>query len=349
MSPRAAPRHDCGMSLTRALAPLVVAIAAASQARGQTAAELIRSAYDADTHHSMVEFTVRIFGGAKVRGRFRDYAATAIYDPAHIERASVTAVIKTESIDTDMEFRDKHLKSPDFFDVATYPTIEFQSDRVERTSDGYRAIGRFTMHGVTRTIALPFSVLLEPATRGASGTTSGAFEISTRLSRKDFGIAGTNKFNLNFDPATALLSDSVDVTIDLVMRRPGYLTWSFTGQKPPSIADTIGRVLASRGATAAVRQYRVLRQQQPTVFDFSAYQLDAFGHQLLDRGQTNDAIAMLSLNDEMYPTADGVTTSLAGAYARAGNDSLALATYRRALQVDSLDTSSIEMVRHLTH
>ena len=338
-----------GMSLARTLAPLVAAIYATSQARGQTAADLIRSAYDADTHHSTVEFTVRIFGGAKVRGRFRDYAATVIYDPAHNERSSVTAVIKTESIDTDMEFRDKHLKSPDFFDAATYPTIEFQSDRVERTSDGYRAIGRFSMHGVTRTIALPFSITLEPATRGASGTISGAFEISTRLSRKEFGIAGTNKFNPSFDPATALLSDSVDVTIDLLVRQPGYLTWTFTGQTPPSIADTIGRVLASHGTIEAVRQYRVLRQQQPKAFDFRAFQLDALGHQLLERGQTNDAIAILSLNDEMYPTVDGVTNSLAEAYARAGNDGLALATYRRALKVDSLDTSSIEMVRHLTH
>jgi predicted Zn-dependent protease len=205
------------------------------------------------------------------------------------------------------------------------------------------------MHGVTRTIALPFTVLLEPATRGASGTISGAFEASTRLSRKDFSIAGTNKFNPSFDPETALLSDSVDVTIDLVLRQPGYLTWNFSGQKPPSIADTISRVLASRDATEAVRQYRVLRQQQPEAFDFRAFQSDAFGHQLLERGQTKDAIAVLSLNDEMYPKVDGVTNSLAEAYARAGNDGLALATYRRALQVDSLDTSSIEMVRHLTH
>jgi Flp pilus assembly protein TadD len=108
--------------------------------------------------------------------------------------------------------------------------------------------------------------------------------------------------------------------------------------------------VASRGAEEAVRQYRVLRQQQPNAFNFRPFWLDALGHQLLQRGQTQDAITILKLNDEMYPTTDGVAESLADAYAQAGDDAHALSEYRRALQVDSLDTSAIEMIRHLgTH
>lgn len=333
-----------------ALAVLVPSLAiglTVRMARGQSPAELVRSCYDADTHHSEVGFAIRIFGGAKVRGRFRDYAATVVYDQKHPERSSVTAVIQTKSIDTDMDFRDKHLRSPDFFDTALYPTIVFQSDRIEPVANGYRASGRFTMHGVTRTIALPITITLQPDSRGASGTVSMAFEGAIRLSRKDFGIAGTNKFNPNFDPAVSMLSDSVDVNIELLARRPGFLTFDFRGQTPPSIADTVGRTIASAGVDSAVRLYRSLHGAKAGAFNFGAFQLDALGHQLLQRDKVKDAITILTLNEEMYPTVDGVAGSLAEAYAWAGDSSRAVAGYRRAMQVDSLDTSSIEMLRHL--
>jgi polyisoprenoid-binding protein YceI len=147
--PQVRPRAIFDASLT-----LIALVLGARTAPGQSPAELARMCYDADPQHSMVGFTIRMLGVVKVHGRFRDYSGTIVYDQAHLERSSVTAVIQAASIDTDMDFRDKHSRSPDFFDVADYPTIVFQSDRVERTADGYRAIGRFTMHGVARTIAL---------------------------------------------------------------------------------------------------------------------------------------------------------------------------------------------------
>jgi polyisoprenoid-binding protein YceI len=337
----------CSPATFHVLLPFSALILGAPTAPGQGPTELARMRYDADPQHSMVGFTIRILGAVKVHGRFRDYSSTIIYDPSHPERSSVTAVIQTASIDTDMEFRDKHLRSPDFFDAARYPTIVFQSDRVERSTEGYRAIGRFTMHGVTRTIALPIKAVLAPETRGATGTVTVAFEATARVSRKDYGIAGTNKFNPDFDPAISALSDSVDVNLDILANRPGYLTWRFGGQTPPSIADTVGRVLTSRGADEAVRVYRVLRVEKAGAFDFGAAQLDALGQQLLQRDRVRDAIAILALNEEMYPKVNGVAQSLADAYAWEGDTGHAVDEYRRALQVDSTNTAAIEMLRHL--
>jgi polyisoprenoid-binding protein YceI len=356
-APNAPLRPD--LQLVRTMAPVCLRatfhsvllccalIGEAPTAGGQNPAQLAHMRYDADPQHSMVGFTIRILGAVKVHGRFRDYSSTIIYDPSHPERASVTAVIQTASIDTDMEFRDKHLRSPDFFDTARYPTIVFQSDRVERATDGYRAIGRFTMHGVTRTIALPIKAVLAPETRGATGTVTVAFEATARVSRKDYGIAGTNKFNPDFDPAISALSDSVDVNLDILANRPGYLTWRFGGQTPPSIADTVGRVLTSHGANEAVRLYRSLHAEKPTAFDFGAAQLDALGQQLLERDRVPDALAILALNEEVYPQVNGVAQSLGDAYAWAGDSGRAVDAYRRALQVDSTNTAAIEMLRHL--
>lgn len=338
---------SCRRVALQVVIPCVVGVLTAQTARGQGPSELVRSSFDLEPQHSEIGFAVRIFGGAKVHGRFREYSGTIVFDQKHPERSSVTAIIQTKSIDTDMAFRDKHLRSPDFFNVDTYPTIVFQSDRVERTASGYRAIGRFTMHGVTRTIAVPFTVTLQPETRGESGTRSTAFEGAVRLSRKDFGIAGTNKYNPSFNPAISMLSDSVNVTLDMLAVRPGYLTNDFAGQTPPLIADTVGRTIAAAGVDSAVRLYRSLRETRPGGYKIGAFQLDALAHQLLQRGQVKDAITIFKLNDEMYPTVAGVAGSLAEAYAWAGDSTQAVAEYRHALVVDSLDTTSIEMLRHL--
>jgi polyisoprenoid-binding protein YceI len=338
----------CSRTTFHVVLPFSALILGAPIAPGQSPTDLARMRYDADPQHSMVGFTIRMLGVVKVHGRFREYASTIVYDQDHPERSSVTAVIQTASIDTDMDFRDKHLRSPDFFDAARYPTIVFQSDRVDRRADGYRAIGRFTMHGVTRTIVLPITAVLAPQTRGASGTVTVAFEATARVSRKDYGIAGTNKFNPDFDPAISALSDSVDVNLDILANRPGYLTWRFGGQTPPSIADTVGRMLTSRGADQAVRLYRSLRVEKSGAFDFGAAQLDILGQQLLQRDRVPDAIAILALNEEMYPQVNGVAQSLADAYAWAGDTGHAVDEYRRALQVDSTNTAAIEMLRHLT-
>jgi polyisoprenoid-binding protein YceI len=312
----------------------------------QVAPNLVSERFDADPQHSSVAFVVRLFGVAKVPGRFRDYAATIVYDTAHLEQSSVTAVIETASISTDMDFRDNHLRSPDFFNATTYPTIVFSSDRIERTPAGLRAVGRLTMHGVTRVMALPFAVILPPGDRSRTGTITMGVEIHTRLNRKDFGIAGTNKFNPDFNPLVPL-PDSVDIEIELLANQPGYLNRTFAGQTPPSIADTVSKMIAARGAAAAVRLYRQLRAADTTVYDFGPGQLNALGRQLLQRGQTSDAIEILRLNEETYPLQDGAATSLGDAYMLIGDSIRAVAAYRRELVVDSLDPTATEMLRHL--
>ena len=99
-----------------------------------------------------------------------------------------------------MEFRDNHLRSPDFFDVAAFPTIEFHSERIVRIGpQRVRVSGPSTMHGVTRPIS--FAARVSPVPRlGGSGNDGVELETTLRLSRSDFGIAGTSKFNPELQP-----------------------------------------------------------------------------------------------------------------------------------------------------
>ena len=314
---------------------------------------LVSEQFQADPQHSTVGFTARILGIVKVRGRFRSYDVAVTYDAGHPERSSVTAIIEAKSIDTDMEFRDNHLRSPDFFDTSRFPTIEFQSDRVVARPGGLTITGPLTMHGVTRPITFAAQVTALPEV-GTTGGKSLALEADLRLSRADFGIAGTNTFNPSYNPATTLLSDSVDVYLEFQADQPGYLGRTLgdlgrtiSDQPPPGVVDTVARTLVTQGPGAASDLYRSLRATQPRAFNFEPAQLDVLGHVLSAHGRLPEALAILGLNAQVYPNSGAVLESLAQAPALSGHGVQALATYRRAASVDSRSATAREMIRRL--
>jgi polyisoprenoid-binding protein YceI len=97
-----------------------------------------------------------------------------------------TATIQTMSIDTDIEKRDTHLRSADFFDVEKYPAITFESTSVKTDGGTQTLVGKFTMHGVTKEVSLP--VKLKGPIKDPMGGTRLGLEVSTTLDRKDYGL-----------------------------------------------------------------------------------------------------------------------------------------------------------------
>jgi len=101
-------------------------------------------------------------------GHFSRFSGDVVLDPAVPTTARISLTIEASSLDTGIEMRDKHLRSGDFFDVERFPTIAFESVRVD---GGRRAtvVGRLTLHGVTRDIAVPVDVQISNAALVASG------------------------------------------------------------------------------------------------------------------------------------------------------------------------------------
>ena len=101
--------------------------------------------YDVDKVHSNAQFTIRHLM-SKVTGKFTDVEGTVLIDRARPEASSVEFKIKTASINTAEQKRDEHLRSPDFFDAATYPEITFKSTKIKATGkDTYQVTGTLTM------------------------------------------------------------------------------------------------------------------------------------------------------------------------------------------------------------
>lgn len=178
-----------------------------------SAATAATTTYSIDNTHSSVGFKVRHLV-SKSAGRFDKFSGTIVADQADLSKSSVDLTIDATSIDTDNENRDGHLKSPDFFDVEKYPTITFKSTKIEKAGeDAYHVTGDFTMHGVTKSITIPVTVL---GFAGAAGGGMAGFESTFKVNRKDYAI----EWNKALDSGGFVLGDEVEVAITIEANEP---------------------------------------------------------------------------------------------------------------------------------
>jgi polyisoprenoid-binding protein YceI len=161
-----------------------------------------------DPVHSEVSFTVRHMMVSKVRGRFDKFEGTIVTadDPSG---SSVTASVDLSSINTGQEQRDAHIRSADFFEVETYPTMTFTSTAVKPAEEGFILEGDLTLKGVTRTVA--FNLEVSGFGPDAYGGTRVGFSAETQINRMDYGVS----FNGPIPGVPGGVAVSEKVTINL--------------------------------------------------------------------------------------------------------------------------------------
>jgi len=183
---------------------LALALFLALSAAAQT------STWTIDPKHSTAQFTVRHLAISNVSGNFTNVTGTIDLNEKDITQSQVSAVIDVSSVDTRVSDRDKDLRSPNFFDVEKYPTIEFKSKRIVNSGGKLQVIGDLTMHGTTREVTLdvdgPTPELNDPW-----GNVRRGFSASTTLNRKDFGLT----YNHALKTGEAVVGDNVKIQIDL--------------------------------------------------------------------------------------------------------------------------------------
>jgi polyisoprenoid-binding protein YceI len=169
------------------------------------------SMWEIDPAHSSVQFSARHMMVSNVRGAFTKVAGTVRGDEQDPTHATVEATIDTSSIDTREAKRDEHLRSPDFLDVAKYPTMTFRSKTITKTGDGrYDVTGDLTLHGVTREVVLHVEGP-SPAMKDPRGGLRAGASATTRINRRDFGISWSKAL----DGGGVVVGDDIDVTIDV--------------------------------------------------------------------------------------------------------------------------------------
>ncbi|MGA9594682.1 MAG: YceI family protein [Acidimicrobiia bacterium] len=161
-----------------------------------------------DTAHTTVGFKVKHLMAARVRGSFRTFSGTInVADP--VENSSVNVTIDAASIDTGASDRDHHLRSPDFLDVENFPTLEFNSNTVRVTGDGYAVDGELTIRGESRPVTLDMEfagVIQDPW-----GNEKAIFSASTKINREDWGLT----WNAPLEAGGWLVGKEVTIEIEL--------------------------------------------------------------------------------------------------------------------------------------
>lgn len=164
-----------------------------------------------DPVHSGVEFHVRHLGIATVKGLFKQFEGTLEVGP---EGAHGYGTVQTESIDTREPQRDAHLRSPDFFDVASYPEITFDSTAIRATGeDEFEIDADLTIHGVTQRVTL--KATLEGTEVDPQGNDRVGISAHTQINRSDFEM----RFNAALGSGNVVVSDKVKILLDASLVR----------------------------------------------------------------------------------------------------------------------------------
>jgi len=163
-----------------------------------------------DPVHSEVSFTVRHMMVSKVRGRFDKFEGTIVTGANPLE-STVTATVDLSSISTGQEQRDAHIRSADFFEVETHPTMTFVSTGVRPDGENFLLDGDLTIKNITK----PVTFKLEASGFGpdAYGGTRAGFSATTEINRMDYGVS----FNgpIPGVPGGVAVSDKVNIHLEI--------------------------------------------------------------------------------------------------------------------------------------
>ena len=184
----------------RFLMALALASASLASASAQT------STWTIDPAHSSINFEVRHMGVSNVHGAIGGVKGTVLYDEKDITKSSVQSTADTTTVATGVEARDKHLKSPDFFDVEKFPSLAFKSTSLSNAGGQLTLTGDLTLNGVTKSVTLDVDGPAPPQT-GKDGKTRSGFSASGKLKRSDFNFG--SKFG------SAMVGDDVKFSIDV--------------------------------------------------------------------------------------------------------------------------------------
>ncbi|MGA7929388.1 MAG: YceI family protein [Candidatus Sulfotelmatobacter sp.] len=190
--------------MSRPLSALVVAIALFV-----TLPAAAQDTWQLDPAHCSAQFSVRHLGISTVRGAFTKVSGAVQYAAAAPDKSSLEAMIEAASVDTRVEMRDNDLRSPNFLDVQKYPTITFQSKKVEAAGAGkLKVTGDLTVHGVAKEVALDVDGPTPPMKDPWGNLRMGA-SATTKINRMDFGVSGR----------PGVVGDDITITLDIEMTR----------------------------------------------------------------------------------------------------------------------------------
>ncbi len=178
-----------------------------------TALVTAQSEWKFDKVHSSVTFSVKHMVISNVSGNFKDFSVVLKSEKDDFSDATVEGTIQVASISTDNDYRDKHLKSDDFFNAEKFPEIKFKSTKFEKLSDNkYKITGDLTMRDVTKEVT--FDAVLNGTLKTDKGLLS-AWKATTTINRFDYNL----KWNKTIETGGLMVGQDVTITLNLELNK----------------------------------------------------------------------------------------------------------------------------------
>ncbi len=178
------------------------------------ALSIFAQSYEIDSAHSGASFSVKHMMVTNVSGRFSNLHGKVDLDEKNLGKSSIEATIDIATINTNEPKRDGHLKSPDFFDVAKYPTMTFKSSKVYKADGKLLVDGTLSLHGVSKPVTLTLEELSGEVTSAPGRIVRGAVA-KTKISRKEFGLV----WNKTIETGGVVVGDEITITIEIEATR----------------------------------------------------------------------------------------------------------------------------------
>lgn len=302
----------------------------------------IAEIFPIEASHSYVGFSIKYMGYAMVRGRFSDFQGSIRYNEKDLTKTSVTLMINVNSIDTANEWRDKDLKSDNWFGSQAYPMIFFISRKSEGTPQGLLITGDLTMRGITKTVSIPMTYPPH-VLKDIRDDSQIIFTGSLTLNRIEFGIEGKKWAGIK-EGITAV-SDDVNVELTMLGKRinaPNFKNWVADVTSPHG---KIYSMVKNSGIKKAIAEFESMHSMPGNKVD--AETLNTAGMMLLKESKVEDAIALFKKNMDAYPQLSLVYESYGEALATLGNWPEALKYYTLALEKDPDNVNAQEIIRHI--
>ncbi len=299
----------------------------------------INKFYPIDEGHSFISFSITYMGFAEVRGSFRDFNGTFFYDPEDINHTSVSLLINLESLDTGLSQRDKDLKSDNWFDILSFPNATFISKKVEANeSDGsFDLIGDLTIKEVTketRLVMSPPSGILKDIRGDHQVIIKGSFE----LNRNDYNVVGKN---------WSRVKEGITAVDEMVRIEFSMLGKQIQKENQMNFVRDISRPQGAFYALYKQEGFVAMREKWLEEEKMFPFVLNTIAQVELTLGNTKEAIQILELNREKFSERASIYKLLGEVYAVLGDLQSAKSNYKTALDLDSKDMNSFEVLRHL--
>lgn len=298
--------------------------------------------FSVESEHSYVGFSIRYMGYAMVRGRFSEFQGSVRCLEKDLSKTSITLSIDVNSIDTGSSWRDKDLKTENWFDAIAYPKIDFTSSKAEITPSGLRITGDLTMRGITKVIAVSLD---KPSgvVKDGRGDSQVIFTGSLKINRRDFGIEGKNWDG--FKEGIIGVSDEVSVEVTILAKRINESNFRYWVSDINSPQGKIYDLAKNKGVERALTEFETMRSTPGNKVNEET--LNTAGYMLFKENKVNDAVVLFRRNVDVFPQLSMVYDSYAEALATQGNWSDALKYYTLAIEKDPRNVNAREMVRHI--